>query len=255
MRSIARRIALTAAVAVAALAVPADADQSSSISLNPAVAGKASTVTIDFTPPQDPAGQNPQTVVIRIARGFKFDPKAVAESCDAAHAKGNNCPGKSKIGGGTADVTVSSTTGLFPPEHLTATIELFVAPPPKSGDVSGVVVHVYEPQSKQQGSITGRIVKEPSGQFGLDARFDNFDKALQPPAGFKVQLDKLHISFGAGRTVKKKVKKHGKKKIKKVRHDLVTNPKTCTGSWPFEVDITWADQQTSDGGAVPCTAH
>jgi hypothetical protein len=254
MKAIARRAALTAAVVSATLAVPAVADQGNSVSLSPAVAGKGSTATLDVTPPHHAGDTNPQSVVVRVARGFKFDPVAVSARCDQSHAKANTCPAKSKIGGGTADITVSTSAGLNA-EKLTAAVDMFVAPPPQAGDVSGVVVHFKEPQTGQQGSVTGRIVKEASGQFGLDSRFDGLDQSFKPPAGFKVRLDHLHVTFGASRTVKKTVKKHGKKKTKKVRHNLVTNAPTCSGSWPYEVQINWSDQPFSSPGSVACSAH
>ncbi|HEX8073414.1 MAG TPA: hypothetical protein VF545_00390 [Thermoleophilaceae bacterium] len=247
----ARRSRATVACAVLALAAPAAAHAAGTASVDPNVAGKASTATIDVSF-DDSGGQNPDSVVVRVARGFKFDPRAVAEKCDKAHAQGNDCPAKSKIGTGTSDLTVSSTNGLFPPTKTTAALELFLAPKLQSGDIAGVVAHYKEASTGRQGSITGRIVAEASGTFGLDARFDDIRASLAPPEGFNVHLDRLRASFGAHRTVKKKVKgKHGKKKVKKIRRNLIRNPKTCAGSWPYEIVV---DQNPPESGSAACSS-
>jgi hypothetical protein len=249
----ARRFAIAGAAALAALAAPAAA-QASSASVSPNTAGAASRASVDIS--FDQSADNPSSVVVRVERGFAFDPRALAVKCDKAHADANNCPAKSRIGGGTADVT--ATIGVFPPSHLTAKVDLYLAPARRSGDIAGVVAHVKEEQSGSEGSVVGRIHPEVGGQFGLDTIFENLDKSFTPPQGVKVHLDRLQISFGGQhRTVKKKVKskKHGKKKKKKktksVRYDLIKNPATCTGSWAYEIDV---DQRPPESGSVACAA-
>lgn len=240
------------ALVVAALAAP-QAAAASTASVSPNVAGKGSHVTLDFLFGQGHGGQNPQSVVVRVVRGFKFDPQAVAGRCKPSQASANNCPDKSRIGGGTAYVTASSA--LLPPQHRTAAVDLYLAPKPNPGDIAGIVAHFKEPTSGQEGSISGRVVPEVGGVYGIDTRFDAVAGSFTPPQGFTIHLDRLTASFGAKRTVKKKYKKNGKTKTKKVRHNLVKNPKTCPGSWPYEIDVAYSDGTSPTTGSVPCTAH
>jgi hypothetical protein len=190
--------------------------------------------------------------VVRVASGFKYEPRATKDKCDQEHAKGNNCPGKSKIGDGTSDVTVHANSGIFPDSHLTAALELFTAPPPQPGDVGGVVIHFKEPSTGQQGSFTGRIQKGAPAPYGLMVRFDDIDQAFKPPDSFSVRVDRIQASFEAHRKVKKTVKKHGKKHKRKVRYDLVKNPKQCSGSWPFEVSQDFGGGPVTTTGSVAC---
>jgi hypothetical protein len=245
------RLSLAAAAAIVGglAAAPALGAATGTVTVTPNVAGKPSHVSFDIKPD----GGNPKTLIIRATRGFKFEPRAVAKRCDPAHAKANKCPAKSKMGDGTTDVTVHQNAGVLADSHLTVAFQIFVAPPVKAGDVSGVVVHYKEPQTKQEGSITGRVYKGAPAPFDLIIRFDKVDETVKAPQGFSVRVDRLQASFGAKRTVKKTVHKNGKTKTKKVRYDLVTNAKTCNGSWPYEIEQVFANSNPTTSGSAPCT--
>ena len=241
-----RRSILAVAATLIALAAAAPA-LATTLSLSPNVAGKASQTSIDISFDQN--ADNPSSVVTRVARGFRLDTRALPVKCSRAQADSNKCPSKSRIGGGTADLTVTSV--FFPPTHLTATLDLFLAPPPQAGDLAGVVAHFKEPQSSQEGSIVGRVRPEASGQYGLDLIFDGFGTSFNPPQGVKVHVDRFQASFGGQhRTVRKRVKRHGKTRVRKVRYDLIKNPATCPGSWPYEVVV---DQRPAMTGSVACS--
>jgi hypothetical protein len=107
-------------------------------------------------------------------------------------------------------------------------IDLYLAPPPKPGDRAGVVVHAKEPNSGQEGHVIGRITPIESGKFGLETSFDKLDKAFKAPNGVTTHVDRMKISFGKHRKIRKKNGKH-------VRVDLIRNPRTCNGSWPYRV--------------------
>ena len=257
-----RALLCTAGVmALSVPAAPAGADQSLSVTLSNSRPGKGTTVTIDVSPSSDQGsgGESPRSVLVRAARGFMLDRRAVAKLCTPQQAQGNACPSESRIGGGTANVTVSSA--VVPPTHLTAQIDLYLGPPSNPGDLAAIVAHFKEPKSDTQGSSTGRVFKESAGPFGLDTRFDTA-QSFKPPQGFTVHLDRLHVSLGAHRTVRVKVKqkktRHGKKKhgpkYKHVTVNLITTPRTCSGSWPYEVRVGYPDgHETVTGGSVACS--
>lgn len=230
-------------------AAPAIGAPSGSATISPNRAGKGSHVSFDIKPD----GGNPKSIVIRVARGFKFEPRAVAARCDQSHAQANTCPANSKIGDGSTDATVHQDAGVLPDTHLTAAVDLFVGPRLQSGDVASVVIHYKEPKTKQEGSLTGRVTKGAPKPFDLTVRFDKVDQAFKPPAGFSVRIDRLQASIGAHRTVKKTVKKNGKKRKKKVHYNLITNPKKCNGSWPYEIQQVFAGSSPTSSGSAPCT--
>jgi hypothetical protein len=239
-------VAVTAAALAAATVAGA---LTGTATVAPNAAGKPSHVSLDIKPD----GGNPKTVLIRVTRGFKFDPRAAAKRCDKSHAQANKCPAKSKVGSGTSDVTVHQDAGVLPDSHLTVALEIFVAPPVKPGDVSGVVIHYKEPQTKQEGAITGRVYKGAPSPFDLLVRFDKLDQVVKVPQGYSLRVDRLQASFGANRTVNKTVHKNGKTHTKKVHYHLVTNPKTCNGSWPYEIQLFFANSSPTTSGSVACT--
>lgn len=243
------RIATAVSALAALAAAPALGAPSGSVTLTPNQAGKPSTVSLDI----HPDGGNPKSIVVRVARGFKFDPRATKQKCSPDQAKAGNCPAGSRIGGGTADATVHQNGGFFPDTHFTAQLDLYAAPPPQPGDVGGVVIHFSEPKTGQQGSITGRVTKGADPPYDLVVRFDGSDQALKAPQGFSVRVDRIQASFGAKRTVKKTVKKHGKKHKKKVRRYLVRNPKKCSGSWPFQVEQDFGGGPVVTSSSAACT--
>jgi hypothetical protein len=258
-----RPLAAAALAAGALLAAPAVAQiPGDAVSVNPATAGKGSHLIIDFHASEDPQanGRSAQSVVLAAATGFKFDPRARSETCSADRAKANNCPASSRIGSGTAQATVSNGAISQP---VTADVGIFLAPPPKAGDAGGVVLAIKERSSGAQGHLTGRVVKTGGGQFGLEVRFDDLSSANSAaPQGFTVRIDRLQAEVGTSRTEKitkhKTVKKNGKKKkvaykVKVVR-DLIRNPTSCSGSWPYQVRLRYSatDGSVRDG-TIACS--
>jgi hypothetical protein len=244
MRTRALLLGLSLSVVFAAAALAAG--PLATLSLSPNKAGKGSTVTLDITPPK--AGQNPRSITLRVAKGAQFDGRALAAKCTTAQANANKCPSKSRFGGGTAKATVTSTSKppLFPPTKVTLQVDLFLAAPQKAGDKAGVVAHFKVKSTGQQGHVIGRVFAINSAKYGLETFYDNLDTALKPPAGTKAHIDKMHLTYGTHRIVKK----NGKD----VRYDLIKNPKTCNGSWPYEVTLGYRTSGPADyKAAVACT--
>jgi hypothetical protein len=242
-----RRIALLAAVvSFALLAAAALAAPFATLTVNPSKAGKGSTATLDIKPPKP--NQNPRSITLRVVKGVKFDARAVAATCSPQQANANKCPAKSRIGGGTTDATVTSTSNppLFPPTPATVQVDLFLAPAPKPGDKAGVVAHFKVKQTGQEAHVTGRITPINAGNFGLKTSYDNLDTALKPPAGTKAHINHLHLTYGVHRTVQK----NGKN----VTYNLITNPSSCNGKWPYDVTLGYrTSAAVVYAGSVACT--
>ena len=211
---------------------------------------------------EDPQGngRSPQSAHFLTAAGFKFDTRARSERCSAERAKGFDCPANSKIGSGTANGSASN--GVFT-QALVIDIEMFLAPPPQSGDLAGIVIQFKERSTGQRGMTTGRVVKA-AAPFGTAVRFDDLGAAAaEAPEGFTVRIDRLQSNVGASRKVKvtvccKTVRRNGRrvrvKYRKTVTRHLITNPKTCTGSWPYQVRVRYSstDESVRDG-TVACS--
>ena len=255
MRAFAAATLAFAVLAGAAVAqVPGDP-----VRVNPSRAGAASHLIVDVRASEDPAagGRSPQSAVLSAATGFKFDPRARPERCSAERAKAFDCPTASRIGTGTANATVSN--GFFS-QPVTIDVNAFLGPPPQSGDVAGVVLQFRERSTGQRGTTTGRVVKTG----GLEVRFDDLSGAAQPPDGFTVRVDRIQLDVGASRTERvtvccKTVRRNGKKKKvkykKNVRRDLIRNPRTCGGSWPYQFRLRYsASDESVRDGTVACTA-
>jgi hypothetical protein len=251
---------VAAFVALAALlAAPASAQAPGDpVKVDPATAGKASHLIVDIRGSEDPKanGRPPTQAVLAATQGFKFDPR-----CSESQAKAFNCPGDSRIGSGTANATVSNGVITQP---VVADVSIFLAPAGQSGDAAGAHVLFKERSSGSQGHIFGRVVKlGASGPFGLEVRFDDLGSASSAaPEGFTVKLDRLQVNVGASRTEKvtvccKTVVRNGvKKKVKyrkKVRRDLIRNPRTCDGAWEYQVRLRYSssDESVRDG-SVAC---
>ena len=241
-----RRTALLALLAMLALAaVPAVAAAPvAKLTVNPNKAGRGTTATLDVNPPR--ANQNPRTGSLRVVRGVKFDPRARSAKCTRQQATSHKCPAASRIGGGTARATVKSTTGTFPPTEVTADINLYLMPPQQQGDLAGVAVHFKVRANGQEGHAIGRVTKLDTGPYGLQTTFGQLD-AVKPPSGFTAHLDHMHFVFGASRTVTT----NGKT----VTYHLIRNPKTCDGSWEYQVRLGYpSGGPVVFNGSGPCTA-
>jgi hypothetical protein len=246
------RGALAALVALGLGASVAFAVQTANVTLSKPVAGKATHITIDIKG-EDPAagGQVPRSIAVKAVRGLKVDSAAVAKLCSRSDAQSDNCPSESRIGGGNAVIYASGP--FISPKDYTATADLFLAKPAQTGDIAGVVARFSLGGFSVH--VIGRIIRIPSGPLGVETLFDKLDSQAKPPAGYTAKFKSLHLTFGAGRSVKKKSKKH-KKHRKKVRHDLIRNPSTCGGSWPWEVLVRYpnAYQKVIDG-SVACKSR
>ena len=255
---------------IALLALPAtalaQAQGDVSINLAPSKAGKHSRLSFTAAGSALSSGQQtPKSVSLFIARGFKLDPRARKGRCTDEQAQQFDCPVDSKVASGTADGEV--TIPPFPAFSFSATVEAFLAPRAQPGDIAGVVVEGRESKSGRQAVIHGRLLRVSGDpRFGAELRFENFDLGQgQAPTGASAKLNHFDLSVEARRKVTKvrvvrrrvhtrhgtKIRRKRRKRVH--RYYLITNPRTCAGSWAYQLQATFPSgpDQVRDG-SVAC---
>jgi hypothetical protein len=251
-RGSAHRTAASAALALASAALlvvlaalVAQAAVQATVKLVPNEAGKASRLALSARPDSSASSEDaPRSAVLAVARGFRFDPRARRGRCSSSQARDGDGPANSRIGTGQADLTVS---GSFGSQDLTASIEVFLARAAVSGDIAGLVVEARESRTGQRGSARGRIVPVREGPFGVEVRFDELPGAGQLPPGYRVELKRIRLHVGGHRTVRTR-------SGRRVRYDFIRNPRSCTGSWRYQVRVRFAAREDVHDGSVACSA-
>lgn len=254
-----RRTILTA-VLLLALAGPASAqDATISAKLSPSKpkAGATLHVALSGTAPALD-GALPQSIVLDLQRGFAVDTAAVAARCVAPATTTGACPAASRIGHGAA---LAHASGLLN-QDIPATIDLFLAAPVQPGDLAGVVLRVTALGASK--TIGARLLARSSGPFGYELRADGFAAAIPSFPHVTIGLDSLTLDVGTHRDATTTVVTHkritrGGKRVtvkrkvrRKVRHDLLRNPKTCSGHWTVRATVSAAAGGSSDL-ALPCS--
>jgi hypothetical protein len=228
-----RSAAVAAAVLLLAVAVaaPAGAEhfKPGSLRLKPNTTNTASTLVINGSFDQEPGAQL-EAYNVDIARGFHFDPHAVAGRCTIEQAHSSSCPADSRIGSGRADVSVAGGRSTF-------LVDFYLTRPQQKGDISGLVLDVHQEGNANGFALVGRMVRLAHGPFGLELRFA--DTADELPAGFSVQLNKIHAHIGAQRK----------------GHSLLTTPSKCTSKgWPFRLVVKYSTGTETYRGPARCSA-
>jgi hypothetical protein len=222
--------------------------------LEPSVAGKQSRLEADLTPQQQSGQQQqPRSVVVAIARGFRIDTRSRARRCSSEEAKRFECSERSRIARGWAEVTAS---GIFFPggsQDYVVSLAGFLAPRVQRGDLAGVVMQASEPKTGLRGTSRGRIVRVPTGVFGLELRLDDLGLGRPPPPGVTIRLKRAHLAVAAFRRVRRVRRIRGRRVVRRVRYSLIRNPLRCSGSWPYEVRLVYPGSERVVSGSVACT--
>jgi len=187
-----RRITLLvmAVCAIAAASVEAEKLPPGSVRVLPDRPSAPATLAWHASFDQPPAAQL-QAYNVDIARGYRFDPRAVRKTCTLAEARASSCPAASKIGGGSGQVTVFPPSGA--PQQLSLGIDFFLTAPQQRDDLSGLVLAAHEPGSGLTFNLIGRMVRVPRGRYGLELRFADTTREL--PSNITVQLHRVNVRF------------------------------------------------------------
>jgi hypothetical protein len=233
-----------ACVAAAGAAASADVVQPTETGLYPNTAGKPSHLVLVVEREQLEAqdGRLPSAIEVQAVRGLKVDPRAVPGRCTDEQADAFACPRSSLIGGGQVE---GRAEGPFIPGgfDFTAQLSVFLTDPRSAGDIAGVAAILTEPQTGQRYYVHGRIVPIPRGQFGVKLRLEGLD-GFRPAPEVTVKLKRVFVDAARDRTVRR----HGRR----VRYSLLTNPRKCSGRWPYAVEVEYPDGRAGFGGTLPC---
>ena len=230
-----RRTILLAAAAWLSLAGTAGAQATSTATPNAPGKGASLTFDVDATLPPV-AGKVPKALSFT-APGFRFDPKAVARRCKPLQSTLDECPAKSRIGGGTLAIQVNALGQLR---------------------VTEIPIDFYLRNSRAVYAITKiSVTRATPGTISNtgDAVSFAFTDLPDPPAFPNVTyaLQRVTIQLGVSRkvtTVVRKKKKGRKAKKRTTTHALLRTPTACdvTGAWASTVGFGYADGTTE---AVP----
>jgi hypothetical protein len=156
-------------------------------------------------------------VELDLARGFRFDSRA-ADTCSDSQARAGRCPQTSTIGRGTGKIVVQGRYLPRTPYAVGATF--YLAKPRRPGDIAGVVLDLYETQSKLHATLLGRVVALGGGPYGIALRFSGADTEL--PSGYDLSVLALTTVLQAHREI----------------YNLLTNPDSCPRQgWPVRLLI------------------
>lgn len=226
-------IALVAlAVLVTATTVYAEQLPPGSVRITPKTVGSPATLrwTASFG---QPTAAELQAYSVDIARGYRFDPRAVRGRCSLARARAGTCPRDSEMGSGQGRVTV--VTGPSGKQDFALGISFFIMRPQRRGDIAGLVLAAHEGTPGITFDLIGRLVRLRHGPYGLELRFA--DTAAELPTGITVQLHQVNVHFGTHRTV---TRGHGASR-RRVAYTLLRNPMSCRGHrWPFLLTVRYS---------------
>ncbi len=225
------RIPLATLLALLLSAAPASAQATATAT--PDTAGKGARIHIELDASQPPvSGRLPTSTTLSVQAGFRFDGKAVAKRCTPAQAQGDTCPARSKAGTATATAAFAGTA--YPVD-----LRLYLAKPQQPGDLAGVAAVATVLGAPR--SALGRLVRTTAAPFGLQV-------ILPTPgelAGFPLTLTHFSADIGARRTVKLTRGRGSRRRTRRVRHFLLSNPRICAGTWAAAADLAFADATTA----------
>lgn len=205
---------------------------SQSVNETPLNAGAAAALSLRTTFSRSTHGEL-TAVELDLARGFRFDPLA-ADTCSDSQARAGTCPPTSTIGRGEGKIVVRGRYLPRTPYAVSATF--YLAKPRHSGDIAGLVLDLYESQSKLHATMLGRVMALGHGPYGVALRFSHTDTEL--PSGYDLSLLQLTTVLEAHRSV----------------DDLLTNPNSCTRrGWPVQLLIESGGQPQTFNSTAACS--
>jgi hypothetical protein len=116
-------------------------------------------------------------------------------------------------------------------------------------------------------ATVGRLVPRRSGAYGVELRLAQLPVELGVPLPVTVTPARLELSLSAVRRTRLdfvrrlKVRTLAGYEIRKVSdhrligHNLLRTPRSCSGSWPFELRVGFPAGVTRTAGRVTCAKH
>lgn len=188
----------------------------------------------------------PEAITILVERGFRFDPRAVAQLCRPAQAEEDRCPPRSTIGHGNLVIKVDGPvpdavgSGVFPGE-----IAAFLGPPAQPGDAAALVMRLTI--ANRTIVSTGRIAPVFPGPLGIRLAFDPLPQPPALPPGYTSTMLRMHAEIGASRTVRLRSKR---KRL--ARRHLIRTPRACSGSWAVQTLVRYPEGEDVLDSEIAC---
>jgi hypothetical protein len=229
-----RRIVLTLLTIFAGLlwtAAPAGAQAAAAAT--PAKAGTAANLHFEVDGLAPPiSGRLPSALAMAAPPGFRMNLDALSKRCTVESAKLNECPQGSLMGNGTLQVIVTTPDAV---REVTIPIQVYL----HSNTRILAVAFVFG----------WRVVPATlNAAKGIVMDFDPLP-AGPPFANVSYALKRISFDFRAKRVIeKRKVRRvHRKRRVLVVKRrvDLITNPRTCQGSWALTVGLRFPDGSTA----------
>jgi hypothetical protein len=222
-----RRIVLITIASLLATAAPPAAQATSAATPNKA--GKASRLhfALDgLAPPTN--GRIPLGIELNAPSGFRLNLKAVARRCSQQSAKLNECPRTSRFGKGVLRVHVTT-----PNESRDVTIPMNIYLHSRKKILAVAYVLGWQ-------VVPGTIARD--GGFALTF---NPLPAGPPFPGVSYTLESITFDLGTKRVIRQRVRRNGRTIVRKRTVSLITNPRTCSGSWATAIGLTFRDATTA----------
>jgi hypothetical protein len=256
-------------------AAAAPAQVPGSVSLDPGVAGQGTALLVaaDATV-LSPGGRSPGSITIALPRGTRLDTAARRPLCGAGQAV---CPESSRIGFGRFIVTVRGYLLGAGETQLAWALSAFLAEPSKRGDAASVVLSSTLLGADSVGQLlapalgtpvpvtatsSGRLVRRRSG---IELRLPKLPVDLAVTAPVTASPARLELALSAVRRTRQnfvrrfKVRTPSGFQVRRIRdhrlvgHDLLRAPRTCGGSWPYELRVAFPDGVQRTAGRIACT--
>jgi hypothetical protein len=265
----------------APLAAGATAQADGTVTLDPNAArqGTALVIAVDQAA-LSPSGQAPTSITVALVRGMRVDTSAREQRCSGDQAARGACPLASRIGSGRYVMDLRGFLGPGGSTQLAWAIDAYLGAPARRGDVASVVlssrllgadsvdalvVPAIGGPVPSTSTITGRLVRRASGPYGLELRLPGAPVQLEVPAPTTATPSSFELTLSAARRTRQnfirryRVRTPSGYEIRKVRdhrlvgHDLLRTPRTCRGSWPYELSVGSAGGTQRTTGTIACT--
>jgi hypothetical protein len=273
-----------------ALITAAPAAAATTATLAPATAGAGSHLLLDaqggFHKQEIPGG-----MTLAFAKGFAFDPAAVAGVCSDDAANNDACPANSIVGTGVLDLLAEGFAFGASGQQFTAQLTFYRANPRQQGDPMGIVFAFKETSSGYHGTSIGRLRSIDDPILGTEIQWDKLPVPSLPP-GMHFTFERLRLDVGAGTATPpvrvqpkpkpncRKVRRHGKryylcrKRVKTMRcrksgkrwlcrkraksaqdgGAFLTNPTACTSTWRVRLQLAYPSGIETRDTDAPCSA-
>jgi hypothetical protein len=263
-----RALCVCAATLATGVSASALAASPAPVSVTPAVTGAPNELLLNIDPAATGAaaggGSTPESLAFSLPRGMALDVQSRSALCTAAEASRVACPARSAIGFGHSVVHV--TGYLFPggDDDVVTYIRAFLGRPVTAGDAASVVLEVQllgverivQAIAQNTGyhlptttSITGRVLRLPSGRYGVRVQFEGVPGGFRVPRPVTAEMTQLALQIGAVRFHRVAFEHtyqvetmNGPETLRVpdhrlVPHYLLSNPRSCPREWPFQLQI------------------